>query len=207
MVPPEFFLEFALTFGTKNSLKKMMTRKVPLVKQIMEGFLAELRARFRSQAFELLVMSLKAAGEGYMVEKNILKDGSEHLFLLLRAAKCHLAFRSVEDVEQLFKDLGLEDLSKEQPTLQEILEEVFAASESSGPQDDLMKDEDFRKVRECLRALVGGVLPAEHRGARVCGAEAARGSGEVGVQPGRATRNLHAGHAERPECAEQEGYD
>lgn len=174
----------------------MITRKVPLIKQIMEGFLAELKVRFRSKAFELLMMSLKAAGEGYLMEKNILKDGQEHLFLLLRAAKCHLAFRSVEDVEQLFKDLGLEDLSKDQPTLQEILEEVFAASESSRAQDDLMKDEDFRKVRECFRALVGGVLLGEHRGARVRGAEVTRGSGEGGVQPGGATRNLHAEHAE-----------
>ena len=120
----DFQLDFSLNFGFRNSIKQMMTslsRK--FVHFLFEGFLIEGKLSVNTTFLKNIRKTMLQKTLALMKEdRNKFSFGT--LISLLHGSKVHIQFKDVQDVLKLFDGLGLTDLAEEQPTVQELFEEL-----------------------------------------------------------------------------------
>lgn len=119
----DFQFDFSLNIGFKNNLKTMMTNlSRKFVHFFFEGFLIEgklsVNTSFLKNIRKTMFQTLT------LMKDNRTKFSFGTLLSLLHGSKVHIQFKDIQDVLKLFDGLGLTDLAKEQPTVQELLEEI-----------------------------------------------------------------------------------
>lgn len=139
----DFQLDLSLNLGVRNNIKKMMTglsRK--FVHFLFEGFLFEGKLSVNTTFLKNIRKSLLQKFLTLMKEDRS-KFSFGTLLSLLHGSKVHIQFKDVQDVVKLFDGLGLTDLAEEQPTVQELLEELKVDYFSSNHFQSLNKLIDF----------------------------------------------------------------
>ncbi|KAL4469444.1 hypothetical protein ABPG74_004697 [Tetrahymena malaccensis] len=134
-------LNFTLTAGIKNSLKKISSDfNQKFVDWLFEGFLFEVILSCNHSFTEQLSIGFIQIQEATL---NLLKQSPEQnefmillqnqmkqtiqylsILYLLRSAKFHLVFKDIENVQSFFNGIGMGDLSKNQPSCKELLDEM-----------------------------------------------------------------------------------
>lgn len=83
--------------------------------------------------FKCIVLKMKI-----IIIINRAKEINKFVYLfLLRSAKFHLVFKDIDDVNNFFIGMGLEDLTRNQPTCAELLDEIKFEHQNF----DFLKDE------------------------------------------------------------------
>ncbi|KAL4487907.1 hypothetical protein ABPG72_022767 [Tetrahymena utriculariae] len=134
-------LNFTLTAGVKNSLKKISSNfNQKFVDWLFEGFLFEVILSCNHSFTEQLSMGFIQV---FQQSLDLLKLSAEQndlvkvtydqlnkvvqqlsLLYLLRSAKFHLVFKDIENVESFFNGIGMGDSLKNQPSCKELLDEI-----------------------------------------------------------------------------------
>lgn len=119
--------------GIKNGFEEFLNKSLKFQKWLFCGFVFEMHATMNKdlmqKVFKTLLLMLKDSydfkyGEGKQVFKQ------QMIFpLLLKSSKIHLTFKDIEDVDNLFRGLGLEELVEDQPTGCDLLDETFTEYE------------------------------------------------------------------------------
>eukprot|EP00828_Plagiopyla_frontata_P002111 TRINITY_DN10145_c0_g1_i1.p1 TRINITY_DN10145_c0_g1~~TRINITY_DN10145_c0_g1_i1.p1 ORF type:complete len:451 (-),score=71.39 TRINITY_DN10145_c0_g1_i1:80-1432(-) len=126
-VGENFYLNLELQLGLMKSLKQLFDNfNEKFVAHFMQGFIVEFKLNLNSgflKSFRNLLITVLENKVQYMDDERMLTQIIP-LFSLIYGSKVHVVFKDMEDVNKFFQGLGVEDLLEEQPSTEDMLQEL-----------------------------------------------------------------------------------
>ncbi|KRX04093.1 hypothetical protein PPERSA_08308 [Pseudocohnilembus persalinus] len=133
-------LKLECRIGLKNSLQQMFDQpEKKFIKSFLEGFLIEGKIEMNKgflNHFRQLIHPILA-------QKRIKKWNEQFALLsLIYATKFHLQFKDIDNVEEFLEGLGLSEITKNQPTNEEMIKEIFVEEFIDSGRDGILTDKE-----------------------------------------------------------------